>query len=73
MRSARKCAISRSAVSRSAFIARRSVSEICAATSLKVSSVSLSGNAPSPRPRLRISARCTIRSAYRLIGEVKCA
>ena len=50
MRSARKCAISRSAVSRSAFMARRSVTEICAATSLKLSIVSVSGSAPSPRP-----------------------
>ena len=60
MRSARKCAISRSAVSRSAFMARRSVTEICAATSVSVSTVSVSGNAPSPRPRPRIRARCTI-------------
>src|SRR3981081_4036161 len=45
MRSARKCAIRRSAVSRSAFMARRSITEICAATSLSVSTVSVSGSA----------------------------
>ena len=50
-------------VRRSAFIARRSVTEISAATSLSRSAVSASAKAPSPRPRLRINARCTTRSA----------
>jgi ribonuclease R len=63
IRSARKCAISRSLVSRSASIARRSVAEMAAAISASTAGSALSASPSGPSLSARISPRCTIRSA----------